>query len=159
MKKYKTLKAYHEINHKLLRELPPETGSEKKHNLVTLPIIKITLGIAAAAAILFYFSLAPQEKRNKIEPAILSAPLKAPFEIIEDMGKQQAENALKIQKEAARAIKNHRPMKNALAKDELDMPPWDHPHRWGMVKSEHGTCWYHNDTMRKVCSDNKPSTR
>ena len=78
--------------------------------------------------------------------------------IIENMGDQMmknAQNQAKVNKirmkEAYTAARNHRKPKDVLADDTIDMPPWEHPHRWGKISSEHGTCWYHNDTMRKVC--------
>lgn len=84
-------------------------------------------------------------------PTPIRQTTKAAQDVILDMGRKNLENANKVQREATAAVKNRRPMRNALADDSADMPPWEHPHRWGRISSEHGTCWYHNDTHRKVC--------
>lgn len=84
-------------------------------------------------------------------PEPIRSLTKAGQAIILDMGKKQMEHTRKVQKEAIAAAKNRRPMRNVLANDEVDMPPWEHPHKWGRISSEHGTCWHHYETMRKVC--------
>lgn len=32
-----------------------------------------------------------------------------------------------------------------------DMPPEDHRDMWGRVESEHGACWYHVKTYKRIC--------
>lgn len=82
-------------------------------------------------------------------PTPIRQTTKAAQDVILDMGRKNLENANKVQREANAAVKNRR--RNALTDDSADMPPWEHPHKWGHISSEHGDCWYHNDTMRKVC--------
>lgn len=93
----------------------------------------------------------PDKINNIIDPIDLAAPLTAPLKVIDEMGEKLVQNSQKTQNEAVNATRNKRPMKNVLANDEADMPPWEHPHKWGKISSEHGTCWHHYDTMRKVC--------
>ncbi len=87
---------------------------------------------------------------NALPPPIRQTT-KAAQDMILEMGRKNVENANKVQREANAAVKNRRPMRNALADDSADMPPWEHPHKWGRISSEHGTCWHHNNTHRKVC--------
>lgn len=129
--------------------------------MVTLYILGVTAEIAflafAVNTVKTAFETAihkpaPQTIAHPVShPIDLSIPITATQKIIKDMGKQQVERTRKVQNEAIAAAKNRRPMRNVLANDEEDMPPWEHPHKWGKISSEHGTCWHHYDTMRKVC--------
>lgn len=143
---------------------------ERKRKAVFWPIFfgviaaLITLSVLGMVTRVAVFAFAINALKSSLEtathkqmpqavshPIDLSSPITATQKIITDMGKQQIERTRKIQKEAIAAVKNRRPMKNVMANDEEDMPPWEHPHKWGKISSEHGTCWHHYDTMRKVC--------